>query len=79
MYATDSMHNAVHSSSNKEKATEIIEEFFPEIELNPDGTVKGKVLQRFNLVKWKTEMGERLESQYWKDKKSWQVVQILRL
>eukprot|EP00794_Sanderia_malayensis_P017266 gene17266-18990_t len=40
MYATDPMKNAIHSSSNVEKATEVIHEFFPEVELNPDGTVK---------------------------------------
>ena len=41
MFAKDTMKNAVHSSSNVEKATAVIHEFFPEVELNPDGTVKG--------------------------------------
>ena len=41
MFAKDTMKNAVHSSSNVEKATAVIHEYFPEVELNPDGTVKG--------------------------------------
>lgn len=35
------MKNAIHGSSNAEKAKAAIEEFFPEVALNPDGTVKG--------------------------------------
>ena len=41
MFAKDTMKNAVHSSSNVEKAAAVIHEFFPEVELNPDGTVRG--------------------------------------
>lgn len=37
------MKNAVHSSSNATKAVEVIHEFFPEVILNEDGTVKGNL------------------------------------
>lgn len=35
------MKNAVHGSSNVEKAVEVIKEFLPEVEVLPDGTVRG--------------------------------------
>ena len=35
------MKNAVHGSSTVEKAEKVIKEFFPEVEILPDGTVKG--------------------------------------
>ncbi|XP_065051819.1 thioredoxin domain-containing protein 3 homolog isoform X2 [Rhopilema esculentum] len=40
LFATDPMKNALHSSSNVDKAVHVIHEFFPEVELNEDGTVK---------------------------------------
>lgn len=36
----DKLKNIVHGSSNPDKAVEVIKEFFPEVELLPDGTVK---------------------------------------
>ena len=41
-FASDEMKNAIHGSSSVMKAKAVIEEYFPEVELNPDGTVKGK-------------------------------------
>lgn len=40
LFGTDKMRNAVHGSSNKEKAEAVIKEFFEGVEFNPDGTVK---------------------------------------
>lgn len=40
LFGTDKMRNAVHGSSNKEKAEAAIKEFFEGVEFNPDGTVK---------------------------------------
>ena len=40
-FGVDTMKNAVHGSSTVEKAEKIIMEFFPEVEILPDGTVKG--------------------------------------
>ncbi|XP_020893204.1 thioredoxin domain-containing protein 3 homolog isoform X2 [Exaiptasia diaphana] len=39
-FGVDKLKNVVHGSSNPDKAVEVIKEFFPEVELNPDGTVK---------------------------------------
>ncbi|KAJ7372866.1 Thioredoxin domain-containing protein 3 [Desmophyllum pertusum] len=39
-FGVDTMKNAVHGSSTVEKAEKIIMEFFPEVEILPDGTVK---------------------------------------
>jgi len=39
LYATDLMKNAIHSSSNATKAAQVIQEYFPEVVLNLDGTV----------------------------------------
>lgn len=41
------MKNAVHGSSNLEKAVEVIKEFLPEVEVLPDGTVRGLKLVLF--------------------------------
>ena len=41
------MKNAVHGSSNVEKAVEVIKEFLPEVEVLPDGTVRGLKLVLF--------------------------------
>ena len=35
------MKNAVHGSSDVEKAEKVIKEFLPEVEILPDGTVRG--------------------------------------
>lgn len=35
------MKNAVHGSSNVDNAEKIIKQFLPEVEILPDGTVKG--------------------------------------
>jgi len=35
------MKNAVHGSSDVEKAEKVIREFLPEVEILPDGTVRG--------------------------------------
>ena len=35
------MKNAVHGSSSLEKAEKVIKEFLPEVEILPDGTVRG--------------------------------------
>ena len=43
------MKNAVHGSSNVEKAVEVIKEFLPEVEVLPDGTVRGLKLVLFFL------------------------------
>lgn len=43
------MKNAVHGSSNLEKAVEVIKEFLPEVEVLPDGTVRGLKLVLFFL------------------------------
>lgn len=40
-FGSDTMKNAVHGSSTVEKAEEAIKEFFPEVEILPDGTVRG--------------------------------------
>lgn len=40
-FGSDTMRNAVHGSSTVEKAEKAIKEFFPEVEILPDGTVKG--------------------------------------
>ncbi|XP_020612978.1 thioredoxin domain-containing protein 3 homolog [Orbicella faveolata] len=40
-FGSDTMKNAVHGSSSVEKAEKVIKEFFPEVEILPDGTVKG--------------------------------------
>ena len=40
LFGTDKMQNAVHGSSNKEKAEAVIKEFFEGVEFNPDGTIK---------------------------------------
>ena len=40
-FGSDTMKNAVHGSSTVEKAEKVIKEFFPEVEILPDGTVKG--------------------------------------
>lgn len=44
-FGLDTMKNAVHGSSSVQKAEEVIKEFFPEVEILPDGTVKGLSLQ----------------------------------
>lgn len=41
------MKNAVHGSSDVEKAVEVIKEFLPEVEVLPDGTVRGLKLVLF--------------------------------
>ena len=41
LYATDLMKNAIHSSSSATKAAKVIQEYFPEVVLNLDGTVEG--------------------------------------
>ena len=41
-FGVDKMKNVVHGSSNTDRAGEIIKTFFPEAEVLPDGTVKGK-------------------------------------
>lgn len=46
-FGVDTMKNAVHGSSTVEKAEEVIKEFFPEVEILPDGTVKGLSLLLF--------------------------------
>ena len=43
------MKNAVHSSSSATKAAEVIREFFPEVMLNQDGTVKGSLSLHFSV------------------------------
>ena len=40
-FGTDTMKNAVHGSSTVEKAEKVIKEFLPEVEILPDGTVRG--------------------------------------
>ena len=40
-FGLDMMKNAVHGSSNVEKAEEVIKELFPEVDILPDGSVKG--------------------------------------
>lgn len=40
-FGVDTLKNAVHGSSNVEKAKAVIEGFFPEVEILPDGTVAG--------------------------------------
>ena len=40
LFGTDKMQNAVHGSSNKEKAEAVIKDFFEGVEFNPDGTIK---------------------------------------
>ena len=40
-FGTDAMKNAVHGSSTVEKAEKVIKEFLPEVEIMPDGTVRG--------------------------------------
>lgn len=44
-FGVDTMKNAVHGSSSVEKAKAVIEGFFPEVEILPDGTVAGLNLQ----------------------------------
>lgn len=44
-FGLDTMKNAVHGSSSVQRAEEVIKEFFPEVEILPDGTVKGLSLQ----------------------------------
>jgi len=39
-YGKDKLMNAVHGSSNVENASSVIKEFFPDIEFNPDGSIK---------------------------------------
>ena len=43
-FGSDTMKNAVHGSSSVERAEKVIKEFFPEVEILPDGTVKGSSL-----------------------------------
>ncbi|XP_070570053.1 thioredoxin domain-containing protein 3 homolog isoform X12 [Ptychodera flava] len=38
----DILQNAIHASSNPDQASHKIKEFFPDVEFNPDGTVKGE-------------------------------------
>ena len=40
-FGTDTMKNAVHGSSSVAKAEKVIKEFLPEVEILPDGTVRG--------------------------------------
>lgn len=40
-FGVDTMKNAVHGSSNVDNAEKIIKQFLPEVEILPDGTVKG--------------------------------------
>ena len=40
-FGTDTLKNAVHGSSSVEKAEKVIKEFLPEVEILPDGTVRG--------------------------------------
>ena len=40
-FGTDTMKNAVHGSSTVEMAEKVIKEFLPEVEILPDGTVRG--------------------------------------
>ena len=40
-FGVDTMKNAVHGSSSLEKAEKVIKEFLPEVEILPDGTVRG--------------------------------------
>ena len=42
LFGTDKMENAVHGSSNKEKAEAVIKDFFEGVEFNPDGTIKAE-------------------------------------
>ena len=42
LFGKDVLMNAVHGSSNPEKAASVIREFFPEAEVLPDGTVRGQ-------------------------------------
>ena len=42
LFGTDKMQNAVHGSSNKEKAEAVIKDFFEGVEFNPDGTIKAE-------------------------------------
>ena len=42
-FGKSTLENAVHGSSNPEQAKEAIKAFFGNVELIPDGTVKGKV------------------------------------
>lgn len=48
-FGVDTMKNAVHGSSNVEKAVKVIKEFLPEVEVLPDGTVRGLKLVLFFL------------------------------
>lgn len=43
-FGVDKLKNVVHGSSNEDKAKDVIKTFFPEVEILPDGTVKGKVV-----------------------------------
>ena len=40
LYGENTLHNAVHGSSNKEHASKTIEMIFGEVEFGPDGSVK---------------------------------------
>ena len=40
-FGVDTLKNAVHGSSSVEKAEEVIKEFLPEVEILPDGTIRG--------------------------------------
>ena len=42
LFGTDKMQNAVHGSSNKDKAEAVIKDFFEGVEFNPDGTIKAE-------------------------------------
>ena len=46
MYGKDILKNAVHGSSNMEKAGKVIEELFPDVELLPSGRTTGKNFKR---------------------------------
>ena len=43
VYGKDICKNAVHGSSNMDKAGHVIEELFPEVELLPNGRTTGKL------------------------------------
>ena len=51
-FGVDAMKNVVHGSSNVENAMKVIKEFLPEVEILPDGTVKG--LKLFLYLHWRS-------------------------
>ena len=51
VFGKDICKNAVHGSSNMDKAGPVIEELFPEVELLPNGRAMGKMYSLFDQNK----------------------------